>query len=195
MSGRKEERQSSVASRQSSDDEQAAAEPISQEEQAVEEDLDSLVEDLKRERDEYLELAQRARADFENYRKRASREGQDAHLRGKTEVGKAVLPALDALERALANPAAPGPEAEEAAGSGLAEGLALVHKELQSALAAAGIEAIDPAGERFDPNLHEALSSRPAVDGEDSGVVAETVQRGYRLGETLIRPARVVVTS
>ncbi len=112
------------------------------------------------------------------------REGGDALVRGKTEVGKAVLPALDSLERAL-----------EADGDGLAEGVALVHQELASALASAGIEAIDPAGEAFDPSLHEALSSRPPEDGEDSGVVVETVQRGYRLGETLIRPARVVVTS
>jgi molecular chaperone GrpE len=155
----------------------------SPEEAAVEEDLDSLVTDLTRERDEYLDLAQRARADFENYRKRAAREGQDALVRGKTEVGKAVLPALDSLERAL-----------DAEGDGLAEGVALVRRELLGALAAAGIEAIDPAGEPFDPNLHEALSTRPAEDGEQAGVVAETVQRGYRLGETLLRPARVVVT-
>ena len=164
--------------------EDSAAEAASPEQEAVEHDLDALVEDLKRERDEYLELAQRARADFENYRRRAAREGADALLRGKTEVGRAVLPALDALERAL-----------DADGEGLAEGVALVHKELQSALAGAGIEPIDPAGETFDPNVHEALSSRPAANGEDSGVVVETVQRGYRLGETLIRPARVVVTS
>jgi molecular chaperone GrpE len=165
-------------------EEPTGGDPVSAEEAAIEQDLDSLVADLKRERDEYLELAQRARADFENYRKRATREGRDALLRGKTEVGRAVLPALDNLERAL-----------EADGEGLADGVALVHKELASALASAGIEPIDPAGEAFDPNLHEALSSRPPEDGEGSGVVVETVQRGYRLGETLIRPARVVVTS
>jgi molecular chaperone GrpE len=163
----------------------------------VESDLDQLVADLQKERDEYLELAQRARADFENYRKRAARESEDALRRGKTEVGKAVLPALDSLERALAaNPVGPGREAEEPTGGDpLAEGVALVHKELQSALAAAGIEAIDPTGEAFDPELHEALSSRPAEDGEEPGIVVETVQRGYRIGTTLIRPARVVVTS
>jgi molecular chaperone GrpE len=165
-------------------EEPTGGDSVSAEEQAIEEDLDSLVEDLKRERDEYLQLAQRARADFENYRKRAAREGADALLRGKTEVGKAVLPALDNLERAL-----------DADGDGLAQGVALVHKELVAALQGTGIEPIDPAGEAFDPNLHEALSSRPAEEGEDSGVVAETVQRGYRLGETLIRPARVIVTS
>jgi molecular chaperone GrpE len=160
------------------------AEKQSPEETAVEEDLDSLVEDLTRERDEYLDLAQRARADFENYRKRAARETQDALLRGKSEVGRAVLPAVDALERALT-----------VEGDGLAEGVALVHKELESALAAAGIEVIDPTGEAFDPELHEALSSRPAEDGEKAGTVVETVQRGYRIGATLIRPARVVVTA
>ncbi|MQA76840.1 MAG: nucleotide exchange factor GrpE, partial [Solirubrobacterales bacterium] len=132
----------------------------SPEETAVEEDLDSLVADLRRERDEYLELAQRARADFENYRKRAVREGQEALVRGKTEVGEAVLPALDSLERALEpdrgpaqdpvgpgreaeeptgsgpaeDPVGPGREAEEPTGSGLAEGLALVHRELVGAL-------------------------------------------------------------
>ena len=156
----------------------------SAEESAVEHDLDALVEDLKKERDEYLDLAQRARADFENYRKRAAREGQEALVRGKTEVGRAVLPAVDALERALT-----------AEGDGLAEGVALVHKELESALASAGIESIDPTGEAFDPELHEALSSRPAQDGEQAGTVVETVQRGYRIGPTLIRPARVVVTA
>jgi molecular chaperone GrpE len=182
MSG-PEEQESSVVSRQSSETEDDGAQ-VADEAAAVEQDLDSLVDDLKRERDEYLELAQRARADFENYKKRAAREGRDALLRGKTEVGRAVLPALDSLERAL-----------EADGDGLAEGVSLVHRELESALAAAGIEPIDPAGDKFDPSLHEALSSRPAEDGEDSGVVVETVQRGYRLGEMLIRPARVVVTS
>lgn len=156
----------------------------SEEEQAVAGDLDQLVEDLKRERDEYLDLAQRARADFENYRKRAAREGQEALVRGKTEVGKAVLPAVDALERALT-----------AEGDGLAEGVALVHRELESALASAGIEAIDPTGEAFDPELHEALSTRPAKGGEKPGTVVETVQRGYRISSTLIRPARVVVTA
>jgi molecular chaperone GrpE len=157
---------------------------VSAEEAAVEGDLDSLVEDLKRERDEYLDLAQRARADFENYRKRAARDSAESLARGKTEVGRAVLPALDSLERALA-----------ADGEGLAAGVALVYRELEGALAAAGIEAIDPTGERFDPSLHEALSSRPASDGEEPGVVAETVQRGYRIGDTLVRPARVVVTA
>jgi molecular chaperone GrpE len=183
-----------AVSRQSSE-EQPATEPVSAEQEAVEQDLDDLVEDLKKERDEYLDLAQRARADFENYRRRAAREGEAALARGKAEVGRAVLPAVDALERAIGSPDGAGPEPEEPSGDALAEGLALVHRELVGALEAAGIQAIDPVGEAFDPNLHEALSSRPAEDGQEAGVVAETVQRGYRLADTLIRPARVVVTS
>src|SRR5215216_6014893 len=67
----------------------------------VEHDLDALLEDVKRERDEYLELARRARADFENYRKRAAREAEDAERRGKSQIARELLPALDNLERAL----------------------------------------------------------------------------------------------
>ena len=68
-----------------------------------------------------------------------------------------------------------------------------MHSELEAALGRAGVEAYEPAGERFDPNLHEAISTRPAADGEQSGVVVETLERGYRLGEQVLRPARVVV--
>lgn len=166
------------------------------EESAISDDLDELVAELRRERDEYLDLAQRARADFDNYRRRSSAEVVEAERRGKIDLGRAVLPALDSLERALASyPGGPGREAAQPGGDSLTEGVSLVHRELVAALSAVGIETIEPTGETFDPNLHEALSSRPVEDGEASGVVAETVQRGYRLGETLVRPARVVVTA
>ena len=172
---------------------------------AVEQDLDALVADLRRERDEYLELAQRARADFENFRRRAAKEAADAERRGKADVVRALLPAIDSLERALlaagvSDSAADAEDGEEpksrevSAHEALAEGVALVHRELTAALGNVGVDAFDPLGERFDPNSCEALSTRPPADGEESGVVVETVQRGYRIGETLIRPARVVVS-
>jgi molecular chaperone GrpE len=191
----------------------AAEKEASSEAQAVEQDLDELVADLKRERDEYLELAQRARADFENYRRRAARDAEDAERRGKGTLARGILPAVDNLERALlaagvnldgrgaADAEGSGGEAEEPASrevsahEALAAGVALVHGELVRALNGAGVESFDPVGERFDPSLHEALSTRPAGDGEEPNVVAETLQRGYRVGESLIRPARVVVTS
>jgi|SRR4051794_4037712 len=184
----------------------------------VAEDLDALLADVKRERDEYLALAQRARADFENFRKRAAREAEEAERRGKAQIAKELLPALDNLERALmstgldpltgqpaSNPAAPGREAEEAAGidspseevtaqEALARGVALVYNELRSALERAGVETYDPSGERFDPNTSEALATRPAGDGVDAGVVIETLERGYRLDGQVLRAARVVVS-
>jgi molecular chaperone GrpE len=168
---------------------------------AVEADLDALAE-TKRERDEYLELAQRARADFENYRKRAAREAAEAERRGKVAIAQDLVPVLDNLERALmtagVNP--DGPDTDEvetstqevSAHRALAQGVALVYRELKAALARAGVEAYDPEGESFDPSWHEALSTR-AADGVDSGVVVETLEKGYRLDGQVLRAARVVV--
>lgn len=151
----------------------------------VEQDLDQLLN----ERDEYLDLAKRTKADFENYRKRMSADVLAATGRGKAEVLRDVLPVLDDLERAIE---AGGLDPEGDSEDGLAHGVLLVFRSLREALAKNGIEAVDPTGERFDPNSHEALSAQPA-EGVESGVVVETMQKGYRLGEQLIRPARVVV--
>jgi molecular chaperone GrpE len=151
----------------------------------VESDFEQLLRDAHRERDEYLELAKRTKADFENYRKRVAQDVQAAATRGKAEVARDVIEAVDNLERAL-----------EAAGEGesLAAGVEMVLGGLRETLKRHGIEAVDPKGERFDPNHHEALSSQP-VDGAESGVVVEVLQKGYLLGDQLIRPARVVVSA
>jgi molecular chaperone GrpE len=152
----------------------------------VERDLDELSA-TKRERDEYLELAQRTRADFENYRKRVAKETSDALARGKAELARELLPVIDNLERALQSGGDPaGHEA-------LVRGVELVLDEIRTKLADAGVQAFDPTGERFDPELHEALSAQPA-EGTDSGVVLETVEKGYRLNGQILRPARVVVS-
>jgi molecular chaperone GrpE len=151
--------------------------------------LDALLADVQRERDEYLDLAKRTKADFENFRRRMSADVQAASARGKAEVLREVLPVLDDLERALQ---AAGLDPEGDSDDGLAHGVLLVFRSLRDALLRNGIEAVDPTGERFDPTLHEALSTR-AADGVEPGVVIETMQKGYRLGEQLIRPARVVV--
>ena len=155
----------------------------------MEEDLDALLADIQRERDEYLELAQRTKADFENYRKRMASEVQAAAGRGKAELIREVVPVLDDLERAIM---AAGLDPEGDSTDGLAHGVLLVFRSLRETLARNGVEAIRPQGERFDPQLHEALSTQPAADAE-SGAVVEVMQVGYRVGEQLIRPARVVV--
>ncbi len=152
----------------------------------VERDLDELGE-TKRERDEYLELAQRTRADFDNYRKRVARETSEALARGKAELARELLPVIDNLERALQ--AGQDTSAIEA----LARGVAMVHDELRGRLESAGVEAFDPLGEHFDPQLHEALSTRPE-EGTEAGIVVETLEKGYRLNGQVLRPAKVVVS-
>jgi molecular chaperone GrpE len=154
-------------------------------EEQVEEDLDALAK-AARERDEYLELAQRTRADFDNYRKRVAGEAQAAAVRGRAELAKELIPVLDSLERALA--------AAQGESEGLERGVALVHEELRAILSRAGVESYDPAGQPFDPNLHEALSTQKS-EATDPGTVLETVDRGYRLDGQVLRPARVVVSS
>lgn len=151
----------------------------------VEHDLDALL----KERDDYLDLAKRTKADFENFRKRMSADVLAASGRGKAEVLRDVLPVLDDLERAIQ---AAGLDPEGDSDDGLAHGVILVFRSLRESLNKHGIEVVEPSGERFDPQLHEALSTQ-AADGVESGTVVETMQKGYRLGEQLLRPARVVV--
>ena len=152
----------------------------------VERDLDELAE-TKRERDEYLELARRTKADFENYRKRVAKETSEALARGKADLARQLLPALDNLERALAA----GEDAS--AHQALVKGVAMVRDELHGRLEGAGVESFDPTGERFDPQLHEALSTR-LDEGTEPGLVLETLEKGYRLNGQVLRPAKVVVS-
>ena len=157
----------------------------------IEGDLDELVK-VGAQRDEYLALAQRTQADFENYRKRMARESALAHERGVAKLVKELLPALDNLDRALqeAGSAAAGAGHEDP----LLKGVRLVREQLMAALARVGVESYSPVGEQFDPAFHEAMVQQP-VQGAASGTVAEVYQPGYRLGEDIIRPARVVVAA
>jgi molecular chaperone GrpE len=139
-----------------------------------------------RERDEYLDLARRAQADFENYRKRAAREAAASGERAKSGLVRELLPVVDNLERALAS----AQEGEQH----LAEGVRLVHSALIAVLERNGVEQFDPRGDRFDPGEHEALSMREQ-DGAESGVVLDVVEKGYRSNGSILRPARVVVSS
>jgi len=140
---------------------------------------------LAAERDEYLELAQRAQADFENYRKRAAKDMAAAGARAKIGLVRDLLPVIDNLERALTS--ADGDSA-------LAQGVRLVLSDLNGVLAREGVSTLEPEGEQFDPTFHEALSTR-SEDGAEAGVVLDVVEKGYRLGDTVIRPARVVVSA
>jgi molecular chaperone GrpE len=155
-------------------------------EDALRDDVEQLVQ-VAAQRDEYLALAQRTQADFENYRKRVAREAGAAQERGMATLAKELLPALDNLDRAIDAAAEEDP---------LLEGVSLVRAELSAGLARAGIESYSPLGEDFDPSLHEAVATAPQpAGGAESGTVVEVYQAGYRLGENIIRPARVVVAA
>jgi molecular chaperone GrpE len=153
---------------------------------------DGALADAIRERDEYLSLAQRARADFENYRRRVASQTAEAEQRGRATLARNLLPAIDNLQRAL-RAAGVDPTDPDSADDGLGKGVALVYAELLAALERDGVIQFDPAGEPFDPTLHEAISTTPA-EGVDAGTVLETLELGYRLDKQVIRPARVVVS-
>ena len=165
----------------------AEAEPADENERKLELDLEEL-EARAEKADEYLELAQRTKADFENYRKRAARESAAAAERGVAKLARELLPAIDNLDRALA---AAGVEQNGSEGT-LADGIKLVQADLMAALARVGIEPYSPEGEKFDPQRHEAMAQQP-VEGAESGTIVEVYQRGYTLGDAVLRPARVVV--
>jgi molecular chaperone GrpE len=174
-------------------EEPGQAPPAADHEAQVTADLDELTAKAQK-ADEYLELAQRTKADFENYRKRAAREAAAAQERGIAKLARELLPAVDNLDRALeaAEAEAAGGSSEGGADSPLVSGIKLVHADVLAALSRVGIERFEPAGERFDPQHHEAVAQQP-VEGAQPGTVVEVYQRGYRLGDVVLRPARVVV--
>jgi molecular chaperone GrpE len=141
---------------------------------------------LEAERDEYLNDLKRVAAEFENYRKRVTRDQESLVARAHERLVKELLPVLDDLERALA-------AAEEHEEAKLEEGVRLVHQELRSALDREGLAEIDTNGS-FDPHVHEALLSQPRGDRAE-GTVLEVLQKGYKLGDRVLRPARVVVAA
>lgn len=159
-------------------------EPRSDEEEAAPvAETESELEVLTRERDDYLDALQRLKAEFDNFRKRALRDQEGLAARAGERLVKELLPVLDDLERALQ-------AAEEHEEAKLEDGVRLVHRSLAELLRREGLEEIETDG-RFDPHVHEALLSQPAE--AESGSVIEVLQKGYRLGDRVLRPARVIV--
>jgi molecular chaperone GrpE len=156
------------------------------ERQITEEQQEGLdVEALQAERDELFGRLQRLAAEFDNYRKRNARETAALTQRANERVVKELIPILDDLGRALEAAS----EHEEAK---LEEGVRLVHRSLADVLKKEGLAEIETDG-KFDPHVHEALLSQPS-DAEEGSVI-EVVQKGYKLGDKVLRPARVVVAA
>jgi len=160
---------------------------VTDESRPVEEEIEELVveepvaeESAPAPDESYLRLA----ADFDNYRKRVAREHAELTTRANERLVNELLPVLDDLERALEAAA----EHEEAK---LEEGVQLVHRSLAALLERHGLTEIGTEG-AFDPHVHEALLAQPA-EGAEEGSVLQVLQKGYRLGDKVLRPARVIV--
>jgi molecular chaperone GrpE len=140
---------------------------------------------LRNENEELIDSLQRLKAEFDNYRKRAARDQEQLVARAHERLVKELLPVVDDLERALQ-------AAEQHEEAKLEEGVRLVHRALADALVREGLEEVPVEG-KFDPNVHESLLSQPS--DADEGSVIEVLQKGYRLGDRVLRPARVVVAA
>jgi molecular chaperone GrpE len=140
-------------------------------------------------RDRYL----RAAADLDNARKRARREMAEAQVQAIADVLVELLPIVDNFERALET-SRPGPEAPVETRA-VHEGVTLIYRQLMDMLAGRGVMPIEALGQPFDPAVHEAVAKVAAGEEEEEGTVAVEMQRGYRLGERVLRPSKVGVVA
>lgn len=150
-------------------------------EEATEEEQDELAK-VMAERDDYLDQLQRSRAEFVNYRKRTEMERLRMADLFRADTLKQFLPVIDDFERAVH--AVPANEQK----AGWMAGITMIQKKLAGVMERAGVEAVDALNQPFDPSLHEAVATEPGSKGD---TVVEVYQKGYRLGDTLLRPAMV----
>lgn len=148
--------------------------------------LEQQLADARAEAARNLDGWQRTQAEFANARKRFEKQRADLYTGVNSDMAAKLLPIIDDFERAL-NSASESIRAES-----WFSGITLVHRKFMSVMEGLGVEPIDAVGQQFDPNFHEALGQEPSDDYE-SGVVTRQMQRGYRLGDRVIRPSLVYV--
>lgn len=166
--------------------------------------METQLAQIKRENSSLKDQLLRKQAEFENYRKRTEREKQDARQSGRTAVLLEMLAVLDNFERALvsvtnaagkAGQKETGKEAKRSAeDEALRQGFELIYKQFKDALTKLGVEPVEAIGKTFDPHLHEAVTIEESAEHEANTVIAE-FQKGYKLGEQLLRPAQVKVAA
>lgn len=140
----------------------------------------SELDTCRKEKQEYMDGWQRSKADYVNLLKRFETEARSSELKGKVGAVEALLPAFDALERSKEHGEIP-------------EGFMAIARQLESAFTSLGLEEVGNAGEQFNPNLHEALGQDPTDSKEKDDTITVVLERGWRVGETVIRPAKVRV--
>lgn len=150
-------------------------------------DSEDAMTGLQADLDRFRDLALRSQADFENYKKRAARDKEDAVKYANSALLQRLVSILDNFELGLAAAKTEGDQ------SPIYSGMVLVQKQLNDLLAENGLEPIEAAGKKFDPNLHEAIGHEPSQSPE--GTIVRQARRGYRFKDRLLRPARVIVSS
>lgn len=169
----------------------AAPEEVSAEtqqaEEAVQHDLEAMLAEAKQEAESQKELALRTMADMENLKRRTRLDVESAHKFALEKFVNELLPVLDSMEMGL-----DAASKEDASVDSIREGLDMTFKQFLDVLQKFNVERVNPVGEKFDPQLHEAMTMVPSPD-HDSQVVMEVFQKGYVLNERLVRPARVIV--
>jgi molecular chaperone GrpE len=147
------------------------------------EESENLEDALQKEKDKFLRLF----AEFENYKKRTARERMDLYKTAGQEVITAMLPILDDFDRALR-------ELERSEDDELSKGVVLIHNKFRDALMSKGLEPIEVSiGDAFDPEVHDAVTQIPAPEKKLKGKVMDVIEKGYKLGERIIRHPKVVV--
>jgi molecular chaperone GrpE len=143
----------------------------------------ALQADLDEQRERYLRLA----AEYDNYRKRTDRERAESGVRAQVHLVERLLDVVDDLQRVS------GLDAEKATAESVLEGVRLVERKMVRALEGAGLEVVDAEGQRFDPEVHEAIAMVATEEADEDDLVSDVFQKGYAFKGTLVRPARVRV--
>lgn len=162
-------------------------EALEQAQEAVSEDIKALLAESRTEAEKHKEMALRIQADMENLRRRTRLDVENAHKYALNKFVDALIPAMDSMEMGMDAASKEGASIES-----IREGIDMTFKQLLDVLAEFNVERIDPKGEKFDPQFHEAMTMIPSPDHE-SNTVVDVIQKGYSLNERLVRPARVIV--
>lgn len=166
---------------------QAAEEALEEAQEQVDTDLAVLLAEAKAEAEKHKDLALRVQADMENLRRRTRMDVESAHKFALEKFVNALIPAMDSMEMGIDAASKEGASVES-----IKEGVEMTFKQMLDVLQEFNVERVDPTGEKFDPQLHEAMTMIPSPEHE-SNTVVDTIQKGYTLNERLVRAARVIV--
>jgi molecular chaperone GrpE len=165
----------------------AAQDSLDDAQEIVSEDIAALLAESRTEADKHKDMALRIQADMENLRRRTRIDIESAHKFALDKFVNALIPAMDSMEMGME-----AASKEDASIESIVEGIDMTFKQMLDVLGQFNVERVNPKGEKFNPELHEALTMIPSPDHE-SNTVVEVIQKGYTLNERLVRAARVIV--